>query len=682
MSTVVAFRGRKSAQERVSEVFAVYRRAKPSLLTVRIEEADARISSASGRVLTLRAGSEPFSVFKELRRVYANEIGLAKIEVMLADIRANCNFSNHICDKVVDFIRSGRPYFKREAQFPPEIIRRPEKNLYFATTFNMIVTQLFTACHKVAFTDRNEDVVYVVPNAEMVDRCSLRLIQNMLLAIKPFGIHFELTFTPARGPTDEAGDAFQRRFIAARRRCFRKLMHVALASGNADAALDVDAFLTDVGFASAFERMLTQADGVSRPDLDELRDMIYRNNYENFYIALKLHDQSPWLSAEDLMRVRKLEVLCDSFNYSFDDALTTTSSELKRNLPAKNQCYHYLMRGLIFLKKQNDAPSAVSIMQEGLLVAARIESPLERTVETAFLKNALNFVRVVEVMTTLPVDARHDALTAILDDEHAILQTVCEAFISVPASQLEDRNRLLDTLFILTTLVENIGKLNALCGRRDETIELYTTYQDIFDTVGQRMKEDTYKRSFTISFSHALVHTRVAVAAGHAAAKRYQVAYDMTKTLLNEAEQYDITGDYQGFILNAHALNAARIGNTNESVECLSRMAALYLEYNEPYMIKVAFNRLAPHLKANDPGTYSFLSEVGVIDQGFQSHDEATFLVSSAVDLENPLLGGLEQMVFGKRSFNEMRRYQDEDRSLKAAFRSYGHWRQITQLGA
>lgn len=78
MSTVVAFRGRKSAQERVSEVFAVYRRAKPSLLTVRIEDADARISSASRRVLTLRAGSEPFSVFKELRRVYANEIGLAK----------------------------------------------------------------------------------------------------------------------------------------------------------------------------------------------------------------------------------------------------------------------------------------------------------------------------------------------------------------------------------------------------------------------------------------------------------------------------------------------------------------------------------------------------------------------------------------------------------------------------
>jgi hypothetical protein len=217
--------------------------------------------------------------------------------------------------------------------------------------------------------------------------------------------------------------------------------------------------------------------------------------------------------------------------------------------------------------------------------------------------------------------------------------------LSAPAVDLEDRGKLLHTLFILTTIVENIGKLNALCGRRCETIDLYAVYEHILEIVAGRMQRECYKDSFVISFSHALANIRIAVASGYAAANCHQKAYDITRQLLHDVKQYDITGDYRGFVLNAHALNAARMGWTDESMDCLAQMAAIYLDYNEPYMIKVAMNRLAPFLVEQAPNSHAFLRQIGIIDAAFHAHDETTFLVSSAVDLENPLLGGLEQLI-------------------------------------
>ena len=48
------------------------------------------------------------------------------------------------------------------------------------------------------------------------------------------------------------------------------------------------------------------------------------------------------------------------------------------------------------------------------------------------------------------------------------------------------------------------------------------------------------------------------------------------------------------------------------------------------------------------------------------------------MDLENPLTGGLDQLVFGQQRQGELRRYMEQPRgNLNAAYKSYGLWRQI-----
>jgi hypothetical protein len=597
------------------------------------------------------------------------------METILAGIRATGSYSKHLCDKASDFLRSGKPYFKREAQFPPEVIRRPEKNLYFATTFNMVVSKLFLACHREMFGD-NTGAAYVIEQCQHLDRCSMRLMQNMLLQLKPFCVQMELVFKRRADGSRDGASNYERRFVAARKRCFGKLLNVALVTGSADESLDIDGFLRGADFQSSFLAMTYSETGARRADIDSFRDMLYRNAYERFYVCKALHDDNPWFCEEERVDLEKLQVLCDSYNFLFDDALDTAESGIAATL-GKNRCYFLLMKALVQLKKMKNSDAAISTLKQGIVEAGSIENLLERTVETAFLENALNFVWLIQIVASKEEGTRRDRLGEILTSEHGILQAVCKAFLSARAIDLEDRRKLLHALFILTTIVENISKLNALCGRRYETIDLYGVYEHILDIVAGRMQREAYRRSFEISFSHALVNIRVAVASGYAAANCHQKAYDITRQLLHDVEQYDITGDYRGFVLNAHAVNAARIGRTDESIDCLVQMAAIYLDYNEPYMIKVAMNRLAPFLAEQAPDSHAFLHQLGIIDAAFHAHDETAFLVSSAVDLENPLLGGLEQLIFGKRPVAEARAYDREDCGLKAAFKSYGHWRQI-----
>ena len=680
MSTVVRFPQRRSAEDRLGDVFSAYRSAVPSKLDVTLcPTGNGCTGSEKKDLIVIRGGYKPFSLFCSFRSFFRDRLGMAEMETIMAEIRATGSFSNHICDKADGFLRTGRPVFKREAQFPPEIIRRPEKNLYFATTFNMIVTKLFVECHRRAFEGKGDNVVYVVPQAQDLDRCSLRLLQNMLLYIKSEPMRIRVVLRQRKSTTATISEPAERRFVASRTRCLRKLFHVAVATGCASQKLDVDHMLAETDFLSTFQRMTETEMRRARADIDEFRDMIYRGAYERFYVAANLPAAAESLSEHDRVVLAKLGLLCDSYNYLFDDALVRIENTIP-TVTGSDLCYFLLMKGLIQLKKMNAADAALETLERAMNAARQIADPLDRAVECAFVENAMNFVKLIHIMSSVKVDERQARIADILENEHGILQSVCDAFISVPSARLSDREQFLDTLFILTTVVENIGKLNALCGRREETVQLYAAYEYIFETVMGRMKEEEYKRSFVISFSHALIHIRVAVAAGYAALNKLQDAYNATRALLEEVDSYDITGDYRGFILNAHALNAARIGRMSESVDCLAEMAAIYLDYNEPYMIKAAINRLAPHLAEHEPEAHAFLTKIGIIDDGFRAHDEATFLVSSAVDLENPLLGGLEQMIFGKRAASELQTYEREDRSLKAAYKSYGHWRQIAGI--
>lgn len=95
-------------------------------------------------------------------------------------------------------------------------------------------------------------------------------------------------------------------------------------------------------------------------------------------------------------------------------------------------------------------------------------------------------------------------------------------------------------------------------------------------------------------------------------------------------------------------------------------------------MIKTAMNGLAGFIAEQDSKSHAYLRELGIIEEGFKRNDESIFLVSSPVDLENPLTAGLESAVFGRRSEGELRAYLDApERNLNAAFKTYGLWRQI-----
>jgi hypothetical protein len=283
MPTVISFPVRRSAKDRLHEVLEAYQTAVTSRLRANLTQTGFAENSLDAQQLAAKfqAGFEPFSLYLGLRQVYVDRLGLSRMETILAGIRATDSYSKHICDKAADFLRSGRPYFKREAQFPPEVIRRPEKNLYFATTFNMVFSKLFLACHREMFGN-DPGAVYVIEQCQNLDRCSMRLVQNMLLQLKPFCVQMELVFKRRAEGSQYEASSYERRFVAARKRCFGKLLNVAIVTGCADESLDIDGFLRGVDFQSSFLAMTNAETGAGRTDLDSFRDMLYRNAYERF----------------------------------------------------------------------------------------------------------------------------------------------------------------------------------------------------------------------------------------------------------------------------------------------------------------------------------------------------------------------------------------------------------------
>ncbi|WP_349367386.1 hypothetical protein [Salinarimonas sp.] len=687
MSNIVRFPGRESRADKLNAVFESYRTAVASRIYVQVTEtgrldrdalrAQAELAETAA-FRRLACGPEAFSVMHDLRAFYREALGAAELDLVLADIRASRAYSDHIVSKAADFVRTREIFFAREAQFPPSTIRRPEKNIYFATTFNMVMTRFFVECHKRLLEKTGAAPIFVVENLQDCDRCSLRILQNMHLFLKPFGFVFAFAFKSAAGAiAPDPADGYARRFVAARRGCFRKLLNVALASGNMATFVDTDTLLDDIDFASGYAAMHASMAADPGLSLDDFMNLVYRNRYEEFYVRKALLDAAPSLDRQEAMEVEKLLLLVDSYNYLFDDALAVAEAAVEAG-DGFAQCYFLLMKGLVLLKKRNDKQAALATLEQGLAVAEALPRSLEAATEKAFLGNAVNFVRLIETMATKKGDERTDAIEAILVDEHRILHEICEAFISAREADLADQRRQMNVLFIITTVVENISKLNGLIGAYEDTIELYRSYEHILDTVGERMRGEAYKRSFTISYSHALFHNRIMVAKCFANLKQLDQAYEITKDVVARGDEYDVTGDYRGFALNAHAVNAARLGKTEEVVDALVDMARIYVDYNEPYLIKSAINGLRDFIAENDRKSFDYLKSIGIIEDSFRRHEESTFLVSSPVDLENPLIGGMEQFVFGRRSEGELRSYLDHpNRNLNAAFKSYGLWRQI-----
>ncbi|MGJ3264247.1 MAG: hypothetical protein ACFE0R_13525 [Salinarimonas sp.] len=692
MSNVVVFPGRQSRADKLAAVFDVFRHAVASRIVVtasadgrlsRTEAGDAARETAAPAPHVLSCGAHAFSVFASLREFYRQRLGATTFDRILTAIRADNAYSDHIVDKAADFVRYNRIEFNRDAQFRPSTIRRPEKNLYFATTFNMVVTRFFVECHRSLIESGERVPVFVLQNVERCDRCSLRLLQNMHLFLKPFSIEWHLVFKVAQSASAPSGeDPYLERFVAARRQCFRKFLNVALASGSMTEVIDVETFVDRVDFEGGYRLEKAAAAGDPAPTLDDFMNLVYRNRYEEFYVRKAILDASPERDEADRIEAAKLLLLVDAFNYLFDEALSVADRSIETS-DDQTRCYFLLMSGLIQLKKRNDKEAALATMQRGLDLARALPPSLAAGTEKAFLGNAMNFVRLIEIMSSTAKEQRASAIEAILADEHAILQEMCEAFISAVPSEISDTDQQMNALFIITTIVENISKLNALVEAWDETIELYQSYEHILGTVGDRMRSEEYKRSFTISYSHALFHNRILMATCHAKLGDFRKAYEITRDVLGRAGEYDVTGDYRGFALNAHSVSAARCDEPEEVADCLAEMARIYVAYNEPFLIKSAINGLKDFIRANDPKSFAYLEEIGIIEVGFRRHSESTFLVSSPVDLENPLVGGLEQAVFGRRSESELRRYLDDPkRTLNAAYRSYGLWRQISNRRA
>ncbi|MEG9884790.1 MAG: hypothetical protein V6Z86_09320, partial [Hyphomicrobiales bacterium] len=86
---------------------------------------DGRLSADWADAHRMACSLEPFTVMTALRAFYRKRLSKTQTDRIIADLREGCSFSNHIVDKAADFIKSGKIYFKREAQFPPTSIRRP-----------------------------------------------------------------------------------------------------------------------------------------------------------------------------------------------------------------------------------------------------------------------------------------------------------------------------------------------------------------------------------------------------------------------------------------------------------------------------------------------------------------------------------------------------------------------------
>lgn len=181
MSKVADFPSEKSSVHHLQNTLSVLSTARPSFLEVSVTKAGKNVDHLDGRCTPffIEASADPFSLYHSLRRIFVGAIGVRKMQAILEEIGAHGFFSDHICHKVAEFLRTGTIIFRQEAQFPPEVIRRPEKNVYFATSFTMVATKIFLQSHRLLCADCDGDPVYVIEQAQRLDRDSCKIWRSL-----------------------------------------------------------------------------------------------------------------------------------------------------------------------------------------------------------------------------------------------------------------------------------------------------------------------------------------------------------------------------------------------------------------------------------------------------------------------------------------------------------------------
>lgn len=653
---IIHFPKKMSPDELIAPILAHHQRSLPSELHITLNDQGKAISHDKNQTI-FTARSKPFALLYDLRQYFIQHLGLDTLLSFAYDLQKKNVFSQHIIHKTLHFLEQGKIVFRLEAQFPPDAIRRPEKNVYFANTFLQICTHVFIESQKAL----SQKTVFILEQAQNLDRDSLRFLQNSLLTVKTVDFKWHLIFQKNTTPNSLASESF----IKARTEAFRKFFAVGVIAGYLDDALDIEKTLETIDFSSAFDDTLAYLHAEQKLNDKSAQDAVYKSRYEQFYAIQNQAEITP--------KCQKLTVLVDNYLYQFDAALNLCQQQ--EHLSPKDRCYLHLLAGLIHLKKKNDIQIARHIFQQGLLEADNITHHDEKIVEQAFLQNALNFCQVVDYFQQQNPSPDYHAL---LEIEHQLLQSVLRVFLSADSEKLSAK-KLPYLMFILTTLLENISKLNELSGNYRDNIELYESYLSIFQTIAQRMEEKTYQTSYCISFSHAQIHNLIKVAQNYSAIGDITQALNITQSLIKTAKQYDVTGDYRAFIYHHQAIFHHQLGHNDKALEDLAQVALFAHHYNQPKWLQEALNGM--FILSKNPAFRRQLEASGFITPNYSLPKKIKFYTNSAVDLENFFLVGLDEAIFNDNAVSYEKGQKIRGDMLKACFKHYGIWRQITRKG-
>ena len=577
---------------------------------------------------------------------------------ILGKIEEESFFSRHICQKLRTHIERGDLVFEREAQFASDAIRRPERNLFYAYTFTTLATRFLCRCFE---RSDGQAASIAVANVGDLSRGDLRFLQSLLLYPKTFSLVVNLGFA-GRNP-DAPHEDKNPHATAARKKALYRLLSVASMT---DALIDVPnvaSFLDEVDLRSP---LLT----TTPFDTDELDDLLYKSEYETFFIASGDRPRTG--------RILRFYVLALAYTYQFDAAIEEIDQHIRSEAP-KDQCYLWLIKGLIELKKQQDSELSRSSLTQGLKVARLLENPLQRIYEIAYLQNALNFVRLVDAMKQPDKTHRSAELLDILKSEYELLGDVCGVYTRTNVVDLQDEETNLSAVFIITTLVENIGKLNTLLGLREENILLHEQYHEILRTQDLRMTSDEYKASYKISYSHALITIGLMDAEALYHLGHLQDAIELITELRNSLDRFDVTGNYRALVHIALAICLLKDRKTKEAKEEFVIAAEILHAYNDPHMMRVAFRGIWEAMDEKDKAFFSpFLNTPAFSEKEVEaSFNKRT--APAAVDLENSLFGGLEISLFmSSVPAAEAASFIHRGPDLNQTFRVYQPWRTLS----
>ncbi len=468
---------KRDSLEKIHEIFEVYSKSKCSKLKVSLSENGRHeVLDENKNLLIINPKIDSFSILNQILEYYKGAIGIDECYFIFNKIEKCSYFSEHIIKKAKDAIFSKNIYFKFEAQFPPIIIRRPEKNTYYATTFNVILTKFICLAHEKSIELKTNPDLIIFQNMERCDRCSMRLIQNLFLYLKKFPFNFEFVFKHNSNLSAETSFCIDS-YIKSRKHCFKKILAVSQTVGGIDDFLDVNDFVDKIDFYDSFfynKEHVCWNENLS--EIDNMMDLIYKSNYEKFYCLFELFPENK--KEENYTNLNKLLLLANSYNYNFNDSLYTI-----RNIKLENVqdiIYFKFMEGLIVLKKNKDLELSESIFNECTKIIDGEVKCLELEIERGFIDNAKNLIKVIKISSLKDKDLRSIGISKIIENEHQILNRLLSSYISSPDAKINDKHNLLSLNFIITTVLGNISKLYSMIGDHLSIVKLYESYNYIW----------------------------------------------------------------------------------------------------------------------------------------------------------------------------------------------------------